>query len=82
MKPKAWYCPKCKKFDLADVKENLASPEHVPHRGFDIGDCEEEMIPLFDFRNRIRITLSEILADGKETIIYSEDLALDFQKIS
>ncbi len=47
MKPTAWYCPKCKKFDLADVKRAMASPEHVPHRGVDIGNCTGEMIPLY-----------------------------------
>ena len=51
MKPKAWYCPICNKFDLANVKEVMASPEHVPHRGVDIGNCSGVMIPLYDYEN-------------------------------
>ena len=46
-KPFAWYCPKCKKFDVMEEDEQLASPEHVSHRGFDIGSCKEKMIPLY-----------------------------------
>ncbi len=46
-RPYMWYCPVCKKYDLAGVKENLASPEHIPYRGVDIGSCKEEMIPLY-----------------------------------
>ena len=51
MKPTAWYCPVCNKFDLVDVKEAMASPEHVPHRGYDIGSCKGIMIPLYDCNN-------------------------------
>lgn len=43
----AWYCTTCKKFDVASEKEALATPEHVPHRGIDIGECKGEMIPLY-----------------------------------
>ena len=46
-KPFAWYCPKCKKFDIASAEEQLASPEHVSHRGVDIGSCKGEMISLY-----------------------------------
>lgn len=45
---RAWYCPVCKKFDLADTKEAMAFPEHVPHRGFDIGSCKGTMVPLYE----------------------------------
>ncbi len=48
MKPKAWYCPVCKKFDLADVEEQMAKPEHVSHRGYDIGTCKGTMILLYE----------------------------------
>jgi len=48
MRPKAWYCPVCKKFDLADIEKPMAKPEHVPYRGVDIGSCNGEMIPLYD----------------------------------
>lgn len=44
--PIAWYCPVCKKFDLAEVKKPMAMPEHIPHRGHDIGCCKGKMIPL------------------------------------
>lgn len=43
----AWYCPLCKKIDLVDTKEYEASPEHIPYRGMDIGDCSETMIKLY-----------------------------------
>ena len=46
-KPIAWGCKTCNKFDWADTKEQLAFPEHVAHRGVDIGDCEGKMIPLY-----------------------------------
>lgn len=48
MRPIAWYCPVCKKFDLASIKEAMAFPEHVPHRGVDIGSCRGTIIPLYD----------------------------------
>ncbi len=57
MKPRAWYCPICKKFDLADVKESLAAPEHVPHRGVDIGNCKGKMIPLYEKEEEARETV-------------------------
>ncbi len=47
-KPVAWGCKTCNKFDWAHIKESLAYPEHVSHRGHDIGDCKGTMIPLFD----------------------------------
>ena len=43
--PIAWYCPVCKKFDMIGT-EPLAKPEHIPHRGFDIGSCKGKMIKL------------------------------------
>lgn len=46
-KPYAWYCETCKKFDIAHEKEALAKPQHIPHRGFDIGECRGIMIPLY-----------------------------------
>jgi len=51
MKPIAWYCPVCKKFDLVDAKEQMAKPEHVSHRGVDIGSCKGTMIPLYDCKD-------------------------------
>ena len=48
MNPIAWYCPVCKKFDLADAKEPMAKPEHIPYRGVDVGSCKGVMIPLYD----------------------------------
>jgi ribosomal protein L37AE/L43A len=35
-----WYCPTCGKTDHDGADEALASPEHVPHRGVDIGTCK------------------------------------------
>ena len=46
-KPIAWACRKCNKVDWNDTEEQLAQPEHVSHRGIDIGKCDGEMIPLF-----------------------------------
>ena len=51
MKPIAWYCPVCKKFDLVEVGESLAKPEHVPHRGIDIGSCKGIMVPLVEMED-------------------------------
>ncbi len=47
-KPIAWGCKTCNKIDWADTKEQLAKPEHVSHRGVDIGTCKGKFIPLFD----------------------------------
>jgi hypothetical protein len=47
-RPIAWGCRTCNKIDWADTIEQLASPEHVSHRGVDIGSCRGKMIPLFD----------------------------------
>ena len=47
-KPIAWACRTCNKIDWADSKEQLAKPEHVSHRGFDIGTCKGTMIPLYE----------------------------------
>jgi len=68
MKPKAWYCPKCKKFDLADVKEPLASPNHVPHRGVDIGNCDGVMIPLYDCNDCKKPDNQTNAADSKSRV--------------
>ena len=46
--PTGWACKKCNKFDWHDSSIFLAAPEHVPHRGFDIGTCGGKMIPLYD----------------------------------
>lgn len=46
--PIAWACRTCNKVDWADSKEQLAKPEHVSHRGFDIGTCKGKMIPLYE----------------------------------
>ncbi|KKL80783.1 hypothetical protein LCGC14_2001330 [marine sediment metagenome] len=46
LKPIAWICKTCNKVDWADVKEQLAKPEHVSHRGVDIGTCKGKMIPV------------------------------------
>ena len=46
--PTGWACKKCGKFDWYDSAKNLASPEHVPHRGADIGTCGVQMIALYD----------------------------------
>jgi hypothetical protein len=47
-RPTAWACRTCNKVDWADTKEQLAKPEHVAHRGVDIGTCKGQMIPLYD----------------------------------
>ncbi len=44
----AWGCKTCLKFDWVHVKEAMAKPEHVPHRGFDIGNCPGKMILLYE----------------------------------
>lgn len=45
--PIAWACRTCNKIDWADAKEQLAKPEHISHRGVDIGSCKGKMIPLY-----------------------------------
>jgi hypothetical protein len=47
LRPYAWYCPVCKKFDIAHEKEQMAKPEHIAHRGVDIGSCNGRMIRLY-----------------------------------
>ena len=49
----AWYCPVCHKFDLADIKEQLAKPEHISYRGIDLGNCKGKMIPLVSLDDMI-----------------------------
>lgn len=46
-KADAWLCRKCGKGDWADIDEQLAKPEHVCHRGIDLGECKGEMVPLY-----------------------------------
>jgi len=46
-KPIAWACRTCNKIDWYDSEEQLAIPEHVSYRGFDIGLCKGKMIPLY-----------------------------------
>ena len=46
-KPVAWACRTCGKLDWADTDEMLAAPEHLSHRGIDIGTCKGEMIRLY-----------------------------------
>ena len=51
--PIAWGCKTCNKIDWADSVDPFkfskhVFPEHVRHRGFDIGKCKGKMIPLFD----------------------------------
>ena len=46
-KPIAWICPVCRKTSWADTPEQDAAPEHVAHRGFDIGKCGGKMIPVY-----------------------------------
>ena len=43
----AWGCRKCNKIDWVDNPEQTAKPEHVSHRGVDIGSCGGEFIKLF-----------------------------------
>jgi hypothetical protein len=43
----AWGCRKCNKIDWVDNPEQMAKPEHVSHRGIDIGSCGGEFIKLF-----------------------------------
>ena len=61
MKPYAWVCRKCNKFDFADTKEQLASPEHVSHRGVDIGSCNGQFIALYTLEQ-----IDEIIEEIKE----------------
>lgn len=63
MRPYAWVCRKCNKFDFADVEEQLAKPEHVSYRGVDLGTCKGKMIPLY--------TLEQLEPEEKEWL---EDL--------
>ena len=46
-KPDAFGCRVCNKIDWADTDEAQAKPEHVPHRGYDIGSCKGEMVKLW-----------------------------------
>ena len=50
---RAWYCPVCRKIDLIEAKEPMAKPEHVPHRGVDIGTCKGIMISLYSDQSLI-----------------------------
>ena len=45
--PTYWYCPTCGKWDSPRVSEPMATPEHQPYRGVDVGTCEGIMIPLY-----------------------------------
>lgn len=47
MRHVAWGCRTCNKVDWVDDKETKAAPEHVPHRGVDIGDCKGKMVKLY-----------------------------------
>lgn len=42
-KIKIWKCKTCGKTDDSSTSEGQAKPEHIPHRGFDIGNCEGKM---------------------------------------
>jgi len=42
-----WFCKKCQKFDSVFTKEQTAKPEHVSHRGIDIGSCKGVMEKVF-----------------------------------
>ena len=42
-----WFCKKCQKFDSVFTKEQTAKPEHVSHRGIDIGRCKGVMGKVF-----------------------------------
>jgi len=43
----AWGCRICNKIDWVGAEKCSAKPEHVPHRGYDIGSCEGEMLKLY-----------------------------------
>ena len=45
--PTIWFCPVCGKYDTPESKEPMATPEHRPYRGIDVGDCEGDMISLY-----------------------------------
>ena len=51
-KPIAWGCRVCNKIDWADSTEQMAKPEHVAHRGCDIGKCKGKMIPLYEAKEQ------------------------------
>ncbi len=38
-----WKCDICGKEDNDGTDEQLAKPEHISHRGVDIGTCKGEM---------------------------------------
>ena len=59
MKPDGWCCMRCGKFDLREHPEQLAKPQHVSHRGVDIGECPGK------FRPFVWSDLDAI-SDGKE----------------
>ena len=46
--PIAWACRTCNKVDWADQEEQTAKPEHVCHRGVDLGTCKGKMIALYE----------------------------------
>lgn len=48
IKPTAFGCRRCNKIDWFDDREQKAQPEHVSHRGIDIGSCDGEMEKLYD----------------------------------
>ena len=47
MRHVAWACRTCNKIDWVDSKEQIAKPEHIAHRGVDIGTCDGEFIELY-----------------------------------
>lgn len=65
-RPTAWACKTCGKVDWDDTRQQLAKPEHVSYRGFDIGSCKGKMVPLYS-EDAIRKAMDEKYnAEGKQ----------------
>jgi len=45
--PTYWHCSICGKWDSPKISKPMATPEHRPYRGVDIGTCKGTMILLY-----------------------------------
>ncbi len=49
--PTYWFCPTCGKWDSPRVSKPMATPEHRPYRGIDLGTCKGTMITLYSMED-------------------------------
>jgi len=63
--PTAWVCKLCHQVDFPEVGEPMASPEHIPHRGVDIGSCPGKMVPVY---SREDLEAANHIVDGNKKV--------------